>query len=386
MPRLTQTTTGNDIFNMLNNFLETEDLKWSNCVGVCTDGAASMTGDKKGLKAKIKEVAPHVCFTYCIIHREVLATKNLDVEAKTVLQEAIKVVNFVKSRPLNARLFSVLCKEMQSDHDSLLIHTEVRWLSKGKVLQHLVELKHEVGIFLENANSELARHFTDSRWLAILSFLADIFHKLNDLNTSLQGPNTNIFQLNNKITGFIKKITLWKTHCENDNIAMFENLNAFLNDNELHFHEVKLLVITHLTNLKVHFGKYFDDLSLSKHEWIRSPFNDIETISHLSISQQEKLLELSSDGTLKRKFDIVPLAEFWILVKNEYPQLSELAMSILIPFTSTYLCEKAFSSMVTIKTKSRNRLQVEGDLRLSLSPIQPRMDLLCSNVQSHPSH
>ena len=48
---LTQTTTGNDIFNMLNNFLETEDLKWSNRVGVCTDGAASMTGDKKGLKA-----------------------------------------------------------------------------------------------------------------------------------------------------------------------------------------------------------------------------------------------------------------------------------------------------------------------------------------------
>ena len=126
---------------MLNNFLETEDLKWSNCVGVCTDGAASMTGDKKGLKAKIKEVAPHVCFTHCIIHREVLATKNLDVEAKTVLQEAIKVVNFVKSRPLNARLFSVLCKEMQSDHDSLLIHTEVRWLSNGNLLQRLVEFK-----------------------------------------------------------------------------------------------------------------------------------------------------------------------------------------------------------------------------------------------------
>ena len=81
-----------------------------------------------------------------------------------------------------------------------------------------------------------------------------------------------------------------------------------------------------------------------------------------------------------------PLAEFWIFVKNEYPQLSELAMSILIPFTSTYLCEKAFSSMVTIKTKSRNRLQVEGDLCLSLSPIQTRMDLLCSNIQSHSSH
>jgi hypothetical protein len=46
---------------------------------------------------------------------------------KTVLTEAVKVVNFIKSRATNSRLFSILCNEMGSEHDRLL-HTEVRWL------------------------------------------------------------------------------------------------------------------------------------------------------------------------------------------------------------------------------------------------------------------
>jgi hypothetical protein len=64
-----------------------------------------------------------------------------------VLQEAVKVVNFVKARPLNSRSFAVLCGQMQANRKSLLLHSEVRRLSKGKVLKQLVELKKEAQIF-----------------------------------------------------------------------------------------------------------------------------------------------------------------------------------------------------------------------------------------------
>jgi hypothetical protein len=47
---------------------------------------------------------------------------------KTVLTEAIKAVNYIKSRATNSRLFSILCNEMGNEHDKLL-HTEVGWLS-----------------------------------------------------------------------------------------------------------------------------------------------------------------------------------------------------------------------------------------------------------------
>jgi hypothetical protein len=109
-----------------------------------------------------------------------------------VLKYAVKVVNFVKARPLSSRLFAVLGDGTQADHKSLLLHSEVRWLSRGKVLKRLVELK-DVRKFLQDSGSPLYQHFLDKKRLALLSYLSDIFDKLNGLKSSLQGPNANIF-------------------------------------------------------------------------------------------------------------------------------------------------------------------------------------------------
>ena len=82
--------------------------------------------DCKCTKAKVLSITSHVKFTHCIIHREALASKTLEPELNNVLQTAIKMVNFIKSRPLNTRLFTLLCQEMGSTHESLLFHSEVR--------------------------------------------------------------------------------------------------------------------------------------------------------------------------------------------------------------------------------------------------------------------
>ena len=126
------TCTGEDIFNKLDNKLKEEGLSCEECIAVCTDGAGAMVGKKTGLKARVLQVAPHVKFTHCIIHREALASKTLEPELKSVLDTATKMVNFIKSRPLNTRLFATLCNELGSDHEGLLFHTDVRWLSRGK--------------------------------------------------------------------------------------------------------------------------------------------------------------------------------------------------------------------------------------------------------------
>ncbi len=74
-----------------------------------------------------------VTAVHCSIHREALATKTMPADLKLVLDKAVRTVNFIKSRPLQSRLFAILCA-MGSDHCQLLLHTEVRWLSLGKVL------------------------------------------------------------------------------------------------------------------------------------------------------------------------------------------------------------------------------------------------------------
>ena len=82
----------------------------------------------------MQAVAPDTTWIHCSIHREALAAKGMPDSLKDVLDTTVKMVNFVKARPLNSVVFSALCNDMGSDHVMLLQHTEVLWLSRGKVL------------------------------------------------------------------------------------------------------------------------------------------------------------------------------------------------------------------------------------------------------------
>jgi len=66
--------------------------------------------------------------------------------------------------------------------------------------------------------------------------------------------------------------------------------------------------------------------------------------------------------------------------------LSQKAITILLPFATTYLCETGFSAYAATKTKYRNRLNVEPDLRIQLSKIEPDIAKLSKNKQPQNSH
>jgi hypothetical protein len=68
---------------------------------------------------------------------------------------------------------------MGSDHIQLLLHTEVRWLSRGRMLSRLFELHSEVQLFLGETNFELKDKLTDNLWITTLAYLSDIFNRLN---------------------------------------------------------------------------------------------------------------------------------------------------------------------------------------------------------------
>ncbi|XP_066978797.1 protein FAM200C-like [Macrobrachium rosenbergii] len=78
---------------------------------------------------------------------------------------------------------------------------------------------------------------------------------------------------------------------------------------------------------------------------------------------QEEFLELKFNSTAEEDFKELDLETFWIKYLFVYLLISRQALRILTMFGSTYLYEVAFSILVAVKPKYRNRLKnVEEDL------------------------
>ena len=129
-------------------------------MAICTDGAALMTGKHSGDVARVRELAPSIIQAHCMIHDTGLAARDLEQSMLEVLSLCVKIVNSIKTCPLQSRLLSQLCNELGSEHSNLLLHTEVQWLSRGKVVERLFELR-EGTTFL--ASTQYGLSFIDFR-------------------------------------------------------------------------------------------------------------------------------------------------------------------------------------------------------------------------------
>ncbi|XP_060846219.1 zinc finger BED domain-containing protein 5-like [Rhopalosiphum padi] len=384
---ITASAKAQDLFDILNNFMSENMLDWIKCVGVCTDGARSMSGSYGGLQSLIRSKAPDALWTHCIIHREALAAKYLSPALNQVLECVVNVVNFIKTRPLKARFFKKLCDDMGAEHSSLLYYSNARWLSRGNVLSRTFELRQEIYIFLKEEGHKYANDFSDKNFLIKLAYLCDIFEKLNALNTSLQGNNTHILKSMDKMTAFIKKLKLWRRQMnEGTSKDSFSILQQFLTSNTVEIsQDMKSIFEDHLSQLVVWFEKYFKNEDIDKFAWIQDPFNSIVP-SEFNSTEEESLIELSCDSSLKSKFTNMELTKFWISIKNEYPLVCEKALRVLIPFSTSYLCEAGFSAVAVIKSKYRSKINVEKEMRVAVSSLIPRFEKICNDVQAHPSH
>jgi hypothetical protein len=102
--------------------------------------------------------------------------------------------------------------------------------------------------------------------------------------------------------------------------------------------------------------------------------------------QKDDLIDLQSKTLLKQGFSNQDLDEFWYSQIAAYPVLAKKALSVLIPFATTYLCDSEFSTLISLKTKARKRLDARHDMRLALSKTVPRIYVLTDRKQQQPSH
>jgi len=202
----------------MEEYLQEQNINLENVTAVATDGAPAMVGRYRGFATLLKQKVPHVTI-HCVLHRTHLVAKKLSGELHEALMICIRSINKIKAHPLNSRVFAKLCEKNDETTNRLLMHTEVRWLSRGDSLQRLVdvfdstmEFLGEVAPLLCHELKKCKKHFL---------YLADIYSKFNEIQKCLQGRDVTVIQARTIIMGFQVKLGLFKNSLDRRDYKYF---------------------------------------------------------------------------------------------------------------------------------------------------------------------
>ncbi|XP_068238447.1 zinc finger BED domain-containing protein 5-like [Palaemon carinicauda] len=143
-------------------------------------------------------------------------------------------------------------------------------------------------------------------------------------------------------------------------------------------------ITEHLQSLEKEVKRYFPELSQEQEALVRNPF--CTDVSSIPDEIQDEYLDLRNDSSARDLFKVKSVTQFWCGMYQSYSKISMIALCVLVPFASTYLCEAGFSTLVNMKTKNRNRLDVGDDMRLALTNVRPRISKLAAEMQHQASH
>lgn len=396
-------TRGEDLFKTFDDFMIKSNISYGKMVSLSTDGAPAMVGKEKGLVKRIKEKNAGLLSYQCIIHQTALCGKLSDT-LKEVMDNLIKLINFMRSRSaLQHRQFKVFLTECNSTYSDLLQHNNVRWLSKGEVIDRFWQIKPEVATFLQNLNtSEAIKHLeflANEQSMLALAFLKDILKHLNALNTELQGNGKLICDLIQSVSSFRRKLVIFEMDIETQELIHFPTTLECRNGSES---EINVAAFSHfIEGLKKEFAGRFEEFSKIEKlsPFLKAPFEvspagewtDVAA-NLFSISKsflQMEIVDLQEDISLQMHKN-ASTQEFWCKhVPEKYVNCKKLAIYLATMFGSTYLCESSFSKMNFLKNKYRSRLtdaHLEDTIRISCTQREPNFKKLAQDRKCNFSH
>lgn len=100
-----------------------------------------MLGNRPWFAALMKKEIPNLQITHCCLHRHALAARILSQGLKKTLEICVIVVNMIRGRALNHRLFQSFCEEVGYEHTVPFHNIEMRYHSRSRVLPRMFELR-----------------------------------------------------------------------------------------------------------------------------------------------------------------------------------------------------------------------------------------------------
>ena len=426
------TTRGEDLFQSFMVFAKDKNLPMDKLVSVCTDGAPCMIGKNKGFVALLREHENRPILSFhCILHQEALCAQLCGKEFAEVMDVVTSVVKFIVARALNDRQFKALMDEVGNNYPGLLLHSNVRWLSRGKVLSRFAACLDEIRTFLEMKNVKHPE-LTNLEWLRKFYYLVDMTEHLNQLNVKMQGIGNTILSLQQTLFAFENKLDLFIADLDTGRLLHFERLKNFKDEftasNPTQYFDLQQLVgftSNLLQSFKGRFTEFRERTNLFK--FITHPhecaLNEVDLsyipgicirnfqleVADLKVSDVwvskfktmnenlETLARQQAELAINHKWTEMKtlqpadqlIVRTWNALPVTYHTLHRVGMAVLTMFGSTYACEQSFSHMKNIKTNQRSRLTDESlnaCMKLNLTKYQPDFKALSNNMQHQKSH
>ncbi|XP_053319641.1 general transcription factor II-I repeat domain-containing protein 2-like [Spea bombifrons] len=388
-------TRGCNILQAASKEFEKFGLNMQKLTSLATDGAPSMKGKNEGF-SRLFQLKEKVCVPsfHCIIHQESLCCELFKSgELHEVMEEVIKIVNFIRARALNHRQFLGYLEEVEAEYGDLIYFNVVRWLSRGNVLKRFTELLPQIRDFLELKCSQRP-NLSDPQWLTKLYFLTELTRHLNTLNLKLQGRNKSIADLYKEVQIFRLKLDMWIEQIALGDCTHFPLLNSPELSGVPDFKQLESYLLETKSQFQKRF-KDFDEFS-SCFDFLRLPLkckpqdvSEFSRIGAINIAKfQEELIELKSNYVHQE--DPVSL-DFWrqIYKSQNYPETSTYVAKLWAMFGSTWLCESTFSFMKLLKSKLRATLSdvnLESELRCGLTEYTPEFSNIVQSANYQYSH
>jgi|SRR5215469_2231052 len=389
-------TTGENLFNEIENYLRTYNIDLKDCIGFSSDGANNVCGAYNSVLSRLKEKNQNLIFIKCTCHSLALcceyANKKLPSNIDFLISEIARWFKFSSLRQAQFKNIFLLLNEGCVDPTKFISPCNTRWLVKGKciyvILSQWEELKSYFNFLVDTERnyhariiSEMLLDFTNYLYL---TFILPIIQDFESVNASFQATNADpckVFadldilhqslkqkiktkSLGAKFELCLKESNLTeidkqtvKARCINFLLEASEQLEKRRTDETNIFKSVRLLqpkeILCQIRTKLQDFPKSF--VEFAKNEDMSKLESQYENIIFVNWKDEFQTHEIPSNSI-----------EFWTKVRNYenalgikcFKELAEISLAAFSLPVSNAFVERVFSFVTNVKSKQRNKINV----------------------------
>lgn len=150
-----------------------------------------------------------------LLRRHARATRALPTSLKEVLSTAVKFINFVSSRSVNHRILRHFVEKWEQNMKCFAaFQGDKSWSAYSNKGRSFTPYERK-------RNPTLGKNLKERILFHGLTYLADVFNHMNEINISVQDSEVTFREATEKLQAFLAKLSIWKKRVDADILASF---------------------------------------------------------------------------------------------------------------------------------------------------------------------